>query len=374
MKKPLELYVHVPFCIRKCAYCDFLSMPSSPEQQKAYATALQKEIFSVGELPEYEVTTVFFGGGTPTVPDGGDLAAVLRLLRKRFCFGEAPEITLEANPGTLTKEKLMVYKEAGFNRLSIGCQSVHDTELKRLGRIHTFAEFLESYDLARSAGFSNISVDLMSGLPGQTRESWEQSLETVAKLEPEHISAYSLIVEPGTPFASMELDLPDEETERHMYGRTKELLEGFGYTQYEISNYAKEGFMCRHNVGYWKRAEYLGFGPGAASLFGNRRFSNTADMERYLRESAYPEQIRENEEQLSEQDCMEEFMFLGLRMNEGILEEEFQRQFHRRIDEVYKKVLEKYQAAGLLWRKGGRIGLTEEGVSVSNVVLADFLL
>lgn len=374
MKKNLELYVHIPFCIRKCAYCDFLSMASTREQQKQYQKALEREILAAGELPDYEVSTVFFGGGTPSVPDAEDLMRTMELLKRRFCFSEDAEITLEANPGTLTRRKLELYRQAGFNRISLGCQSVHDGELKLLGRIHSFEEFLESWQMTREAGFSNINVDLMSGLPGQTQESWEKSLTTIAQLNPEHISAYSLIVEPGTPFASRKLDLPDEETERKMYECTGEILGSFGYTQYEISNYAKPGLACRHNIGYWKRTEYLGFGPGAASLLDNCRFTNTTDVAQYLRDSGRPDQIRENQEQLSEKDCMEEFMFLGLRMNEGISEAEFEAQFRRTPDEIYGNVLEKYLTSGFLWRKNGRIGLTREGISVSNVVMSEFLL
>ena len=236
MKIPLELYIHIPFCIRKCDYCDFLSFSSTREQQKTYMKALKREIRASGTFPEHHVTTVFFGGGTPSVPEAERLAEVLELLKDRFQFDQDAEITLEANPGTLSEEKLRVYREAGFNRLSLGCQSVHSEELKQLGRIHTYEEFLESFSMARKLGFSNINVDLMSGLPGQSLKSYEESLRTIAKLEPEHISAYSLIVEPGTPFAERNLDLPDEETERRMYDRTGEILGEYGYTQYEISN------------------------------------------------------------------------------------------------------------------------------------------
>lgn len=374
MKTPLELYLHIPFCIRKCAYCDFLSFASGRERQKEYKKALEREIRAVGRIPDYEIATVFFGGGTPSVPDAEDLFEIMELLKSRFTFSEDAEITLEANPGTLNRGKAETYRSAGFNRLSLGCQSVHEEELKSLGRIHTYREFLESYDMAREAGFSNISVDLMSGIPGQTPESWEKSLVEIAGKRPEHISAYSLIVEPGTPFASMKLNLPDEDTERKMYDMTGEILGSFGYRQYEISNYARPGYECRHNIGYWKRTEYLGFGPGAASLLKGCRFTNTADMQRYLDNSGHPEKIRENTEHLSEKDCMEEFMFLGLRMNEGISEPEFEKQFRRKIDEVYGEVLEKYLTSGFLWRKDGRIGLTGKGISVSNVVMADFLL
>lgn len=373
MRKPLELYVHIPFCVRKCDYCDFLSFPSSEEQQRGYMEALRKEILGSESRPEHLVTSVFFGGGTPSVPPAELTAEILELLRETFTFDSGAEITLEANPGTLTEEKLNIYRAAGFNRLSIGCQSVHDDELRQLGRIHTHQEFLDSFAMARNCGFTNINADLMSGLPGQSLEAYETSLRTVAALGPEHLSAYSLIVEPGTPFASRELELPDEETERKMYERTGEILGEYGYTQYEISNYAKPGYECRHNIGYWKRTDYLGFGPGAASLMENRRYSNTTEVKRYLAQSGHPENIREQVEQLTEQECMEEFMFLGLRMNQGISEQEFQRQFGKEIDAVYGNVMARYVSSGFLWRDRGAVGLTRQGISVSNTILAEFL-
>ena len=228
--------------------------------------------------------------------------------------------------------------------------------------------------LARDAGFANINVDLMSGLPEQSEEKWEESLRTIAELSPEHISAYSLIVEPGTPFAEQKLDLPDEDTEREMYARTAEILAEYGFFQYEISNYAKPGFACRHNIGYWKRTDYLGFGPSAASLFGNRRWTNTADRSLYLKACGALEKIREDEEILSRQDAMEEFMFLGLRMTQGISKAEFEEQFGKEIHAVYGGVLKKYKAMHLLQEHSGRLALTRDGISVSNVILADFLL
>ena len=228
-RKPLEVYVHIPFCIRKCAYCDFVSGPGTKAMQKEYEEALLAEINAAEETAESEVISVFFGGGTPSAVDAGMLAHVMEKLRSKYVFSEDAEITLEANPGTLDAEKLKCYRKSGFNRISIGCQAVHDEELKRLGRIHTFAEFQESFALARDAGFANINVDLMSGLPEQSEEKWEESLRTIAELSPEHISAYSLIVEPGTPFAEQKLDLPDEDTEREMYARTAEILAEYGF-------------------------------------------------------------------------------------------------------------------------------------------------
>lgn len=373
-RKPLELYVHIPFCIRKCAYCDFVSGPGTKAMQKEYEEALLAEINAAEEAAEREVITVFFGGGTPSAVEAGMLARVMEKLRSKYVFSEDAEITLEANPGTLDVEKLKCYRKSGFNRISIGCQSVHDEELRRLGRIHTFAEFQESFALARDAGFANINVDLMSGLPEQSEKKWEESLRTIAELSPEHISAYSLIVEPGTPFAEQKLDLPDEDTEREMYARTAEILAEYGFFQYEISNYAKPGFACRHNIGYWKRTDYLGFGPSAASLFGNRRWTNTADRSLYLKACGALEKIREDEEILSQQDAMEEFMFLGLRMTQGISTAEFEEQFGKEIHAVYGGVLKKYEAMHLLQEHSGRLALTRDGISVSNVILADFLL
>ena len=373
-RKPLELYVHIPFCIRKCAYCDFVSGPGTKAMQKAYEAALTAEIDAAEEASECEVSTVFFGGGTPSVVDAGMLARIMEKLRKKYVFSKNAEITLEANPGTLDEKKLNGYRKSGFNRISIGCQSVHDDELKRLGRIHTFAEFQESFALARAAGFTNINVDLMSGLPGQSKAKWEESLRTIAKLSPEHISAYSLIVEPGTLFAEQNLDLPDEETEREMYAETEKILAEYGFSRYEISNYAKPDYTCRHNIGYWNRTDYLGFGPSAASLFENRRWTNTADVAAYVKACGAPEKIREEEETLSMQDAMEDFMFLGLRMTGGISMAEFEKQFGKEIHAVYGEVLRKYEGMKLLQEHGGYLSLTRDGISVSNVILADFLL
>lgn len=375
-RQKLELYVHIPFCVKKCEYCDFLSAPCSGERQEAYFLALKEEIRKAAALVRGKcVSTLFFGGGTPSLAEGERIAELLRLIKSAFFFQEGAEVTLEANPGTLTEEKLSIYREAGINRLSIGCQSVHDSELRRLGRIHNFFQFQESYELARKAGFSNINVDLMSGLPEQSLERWEESLRTVAEMGPEHISAYSLIVEEGTPFyEEQELKLPDEDTERQMYWRTGEILGDYGFEQYEISNYAKPGFACRHNMGYWKRTNYLGFGIGAASLLDEERFSNERNMEKYLENSGSLEQIRQNRETLDEKDRIEETMILGLRMRQGVSIREFRENFGKSPDELYGQVMEKYISGGFLEEKDGYLRLTFRGIDVSNVILADFLL
>ena len=372
-KKPLELYIHVPFCVKKCDYCDFLSGPAGKERQAEYFQALQREVASVPDFPDREITTVFIGGGTPSVPDPALIGAVLDQIRNKVFMAPDAEITIEANPGTLYKEKLQIYLEHGINRLSLGLQSPQNRELKILGRIHTWEEFQESFFMARDAGFSNINIDLMSAIPDQTYEGWIHNLRTVAGLDPEHISAYSLIIEEGTPFASRTLNLPDEDAEYNMYEATAQILREYGFEQYEISNYAKKGRECRHNVGYWIRQDYLGFGLGASSLYGKERFANTQDMKKYLENSRTPEKIREKEPPLTREDEMAEFMFLGLRMTRGISKAEFERQFGSEIDAIYGDVLRKYKLMGLLLEENGRIFLSREGIHVSNSVMADFL-
>lgn len=371
-EKPFEIYVHIPFCVKKCEYCDFLSFRADCALQERYMRALLDEIDGL-PLWQREVSSVFIGGGTPSLIKPEQLGSVADKLKKKFTFTPDAEITIEANPGTLTSAGLKCYKNYGINRLSLGLQSVSDQELKMLGRIHTFQEFQESYECARKEGFSNINVDLMFALPGQTCESWKSSLRTVAELGPEHISAYSLIIEEGTPFAARNLELPDEETEYQMYEDTAEVLKEYGYLQYEISNYAKKGFACRHNIGYWKRTDYIGVGLGAASLFEAERFSNTSDLDEYLQLSSCPERIRKDCEQLSVRDEMTEFMILGLRMTEGVSEKEFVQQFGIHLMETYGNILNKYRHMGMIENNGDRWRFTRKGIHVSNRILADFL-
>ena len=371
---PMEIYIHIPFCIRKCDYCDFLSGPSGPEEQADYVQALLREIQAVEEGEGRSVSSIFIGGGTPSVLDERLLGDILREIRNRFKMEEDAEITIEVNPGTANIGKLQAYREMGINRLSIGLQSPEDRELKILGRIHNYGQFLETYQEARTVGFDNINIDLMSAIPDQTYEGWVKNLRTVAELEPEHISAYSLIVEEGTPFAARKLNLPDEDTEYNMYEATAQILKKYGFEQYEISNYARKGRECRHNVGYWTRQDYLGFGLGASSLYGKERFANTADMKKYLENSKNPEKIREKEPSLTREDEMAEFMFLGLRMTKGISKADFQRCFGCTIESVYGEVLEKYESMEMLLEKDGRIFLSREGIHVSNSIMAEFLL
>ena len=364
-KKPLELYIHIPFCIRKCAYCDFLSAPAALEVQEAYVGQLLQEIAASKKLSEdYEAVTVFFGGGTPGILKGELLCSILRALRDRFSVREDAEITVEANPGTVNRDKLVQYREAGVNRISFGLQSADNQELKLLGRIHTWEQFLESFQLARETGFRNINVDLMSALPGQTTESVHRTLERVLALSPEHISAYSLILEEGTPFYKRyeghpEL-LPSEEEERQMYYDTRDRLCACGYEHYEISNFAKPGYTCRHNLGYWERRDYKGFGLGAASLLENVRYTNQTDLTEYLKGN-----FAGTEDPLTEQAVREEYFFLGLRKMEGVEP--------GRYREHYEERIQRLQAQQLLEEKDGRIRLTERGTDVSNYVMAQFL-
>ena len=405
-KRELELYVHIPFCVKKCAYCDFLSAPAGEREIHAYTDALIHEIRARGENhKDYRVRTVFLGGGTPSVLSGGDAARIFRALKKSFDIAENPEITLEVNPGTVTEEKTAAWKNAGINRISIGLQSVNDRELKMLGRIHTFREFLNTWKLVRRAGFNNVSIDLISAIPGQTVQSWERTLRTVAELGPEHISAYSLIIEEGTPFYTLYGDgkenagdssfppLPDEDEDREIYQRTASVLNEYGYHRYEISNYAREGYECRHNLGYWERKEYLGLGLGASSLIRECRFHNTADMEKYMHvygsggkaaegkknsasscmKTEEQNSTLEEIEKLSVEDQMEEFMFLGLRKTAGISPEDFRRSFDRNIMDVYGEKLIKLEKQGLIRNSGARIRLTERGTDISNYVFSEFI-
>ncbi len=380
-KADLGIYVHFPFCARKCDYCDFVSMVGSPDEQAYYIRVLKKEIRSFEALENlYLVRTVFFGGGTPSIMDTVQLERVMEQLREQYEFAEDAEITIECNPGTLTEEKLQRYREMGINRLSIGLQSTHNEELKVLGRIHSYEDFLESYRLARKVGFQNINVDLMSGLPGQSVEAWDDVLRTVVALNPEHVSAYSLSIEEGTPFyeryASTKgrLLLPKEKEERDMYHMTKEILEEAGYHRYEISNYAKKGRECRHNMIYWTGGEYVGFGLGAYSYLGGRRFGNPRNKQEYWESARSAYQNYKATPPQTEKATMEEFMFLGLRMMRGVSTREFEEKFHVPFQEVYGEPVRKMLAQGFLEEDGSWIRFTDKGIDVSNRLLVDFLL
>lgn len=377
----------------------------------SYIKKLQEEIAYYGaQYGEYQVSSIFFGGGTPTILEGYQLAAILETVKEHFNITTDAEITVECNPGTLTAGKAEKLVQAGFNRLSMGLQSADDRELHLLGRIHNFAQFLESYDLARKAGFQNINVDLMSALPGQTLKSWQDTLQKVTALRPEHISAYSLIIEEGTPFYERFAEderireegghprlLPEEDVERQMYELTETFLHTKGYERYEISNYAKPGYECRHNCGYWTRKDYLGLGLGASSLVEHQRFQNTSDLKTYLEQEYLPQcegqheriaetiQLQEETgltqtghhihiETLDKKSEMEEFMFLGLRLMAGISRQQFEKKFQVTLNSVYGEGLRKLKGEQLIEEVAGYVRLTEHGIDVSNYVLAEFLL
>ena len=487
MEQNLSLYLHIPFCVRKCLYCDFLSGPQSADVQEQYVEALCREIQETSpEYREYQVVSVFIGGGTPSVLLPEQTIRIMETLKSCFTLTDTCEISMEMNPGTVTPEKMNAYRACGINRISIGLQSANDEELKALGRIHTCADFQKAYEMAVEAGFTNINVDLMSAIPEQTLKSYQETLQKVLALQPQpvHISAYSLIVEEGTPFYEQELNLPDEETERRMYEITDDILRKAGYHRYEISNYAKAGKECVHNKVYWQRGNYLGLGIGSASLIQNVRFHNVTDISSYVnlilgensigneienagkehgekfqaekdclkkgnaekdclkksnaekeclkksnagkndlnKENAEKEQVekltaekeqvekvnaeienvkkdnieknsaeegnaeknnmesgnaacpdknmigmakklREDVQELPVEEQMEEFMFLGLRMMEGVSERKFFENFGRRFEEVFPRVIEKHEKLGLLEVIGedaGKIEIKEE--------------
>lgn len=396
----ISVYVHIPFCIKKCGYCDFLSYPLGglSEQYPSCQTAGGEGVPDIyfrrllGEIQEESsryaervVSSIFIGGGTPSLLSGRQIIALMDILHKSFKIDPDAEITIEANPGTLEKEKITNYRNAGINRMSLGLQSSYDSELQCLGRIHKYEDFLRSFDLAKEGGFQNINVDLMSGLPGQTLDHWEQTLRKVSELEPEHVSAYGLIIEEGTPFyekygtesAAGTAALPSEEEERDMYHMTSTVLSEYGYQQYEISNYARKGYACRHNIGYWIRENYVGFGLGASSMVDNVRWKNTSVMKEYIEGTATDnnlsgQDVKREITVLSIQEQMEEYMFLGLRMNRGVSEEEFFDSFGKPMKKIYGSWIDKMVNEKLLSRSG-RICLTKKGRDLANYVMAGFL-
>ncbi|MDO5155670.1 MAG: radical SAM family heme chaperone HemW [Eubacteriales bacterium] len=403
--KDLSLYVHIPFCKAKCHYCDFLSFGGMDyAMQREYVDALCKEIAAYRAVAQdYMIRTIFFGGGTPSYIEANLIVQIMDTIQSTFTVASDAEITMEGNPDSLLLDKLKVYAQAGVNRLSIGLQSVHNEMLAKLGRVHSYEQFLEAFQNAREAGFQNINVDVMSGLPGETMESYMDTLQKVIALQPEHISAYSLIVEEDTPLSENEalLDtIPSEEEDRAMYAKTKKLLLEHGYYRYEISNYAKSGFACKHNQVYWTGGEYLGVGLSAASYMTvysaegqgkSLRFHGVEDIREYigrfsrcegmwgLGEEILYEFVRDFYRDLHfcrRKDEMEEFMFLGLRMMEGVSKTEYRKRFGVEMEFTYGAVLEKYKKQGLLLEDatGDRVFLSEQGIDVSNVVMADFML
>ncbi|ELC8456632.1 TPA: radical SAM family heme chaperone HemW [Clostridium perfringens] len=374
----ISLYIHIPFCAQKCLYCDFPSFARKDHLRKAYIEALNKEIISLREKHNnLEINTIFIGGGTPSVLEADELECLLKEVAK-LNMAKDIEYSMECNPGNLTEEKLEVMKKYGVNRISMGLQAKQDNLLKGLGRIHNYKTFKENFLLAKKVGFNNINVDLMFGLPNQRLNEWEETLREIISLEPAHISAYSLIIEEGTAFYNLyendKLKLPTEEEERKMYHLAKKILEENGFNQYEISNYAKEGKECRHNLAYWNMDNWIGVGSAAASYINGKRIKNISSVEEYINSINEKGEAVEEIINNSKNDNMEEFMFMGLRKINGIDENEFKNRFSMNINDVYGEILNKYIDEGLLIRESGRIFLSEKGIEISNIIMADFLL
>ena len=381
--KKLELYVHIPFCEEKCRYCDFLSFRADEGEKKAYVNQLIEEIKAQGQnYSDYLVSSIFIGGGTPTTLNGIWILDIMNAIRENFMVETDAEVSIECNPGTLSKSKIIHIKKAGINRISFGLQSSIEEELKELGRIHTYKDFLQSYQLAREYGFTNINVDLMSGLPNQTIDSYKTTLKRVCALKPEHISAYSLIIEPDTPFfdkyGSEEgiMLLPDENIDREMYALTKNILREHGYERYEISNYAKPGRECRHNIGYWTGVSYLGLGVGASGYVMNRRFHVESDYRKYMSVKMQQDitPLYCDLEELDIKANMEEFMFLGLRLTRGVSRHEFNERFGVDMFEVFDRQIKRNMMLKLMEYNSPNLRLTEKGLDLSNMVMSDFLL
>lgn len=383
--KRLGIYVHIPFCAKKCNYCDFYSLASGEDEKKAYVEALKREIREVSKNvnDEYRVYTIYFGGGTPSIIKAEYIKEILDEIKAGFKLyedGFFPEITIECNPKTVDIEKLLVYKEAGINRISLGLQSTDDDELRLLGRIHTYEDFLDSYDMVRKSGFTNVNIDLMSAIPKQKISTYERSLDELIKLNSEHISSYSLIIEEGTNFyqkysenAPLVRDLPSEEEDRAMYELTLERLKEAGYKRYEVSNYAKDGYCSRHNTSYWERVPYLGFGVGASSLLESERYDNVAYLKEYIKNAGIND-IRRNITKLSLRDEMSEFMFLGLRLTDGVSKTNFSQNFTFTVEEIFGDIIKKHINNKLLIDNGEFLMLSARGLDISNYVLSDFLL
>ena len=388
-KKPLALYLHIPFCARKCAYCDFLSFPSGVEQKIAYMAKLREELewrsrdFQKGQ---YEVLSLFIGGGTPSAVPYEEIEKTMEVIRNCYPIYSDWEASIECNPESASKEALDAYQRSGINRLSFGLQSTQEEELRFLGREHQFSTFLTAYQEARKLGFKNISIDLMNGIPLQTPESYKKTLKNISLLKPEHLSIYNLIIEKGTRFYALakegKLPIPSEEELLEMDALTKEWTGKMGMSPYEVSNYAKEGFFSVHNYGYWSNVPYLGFGIHASSSFQHKRWKNTNKLPLYLSlpfldEKSHPsieEQLCEDVQVLTKEEEMEEFFYLGLRRTAGVSEIDFVKRFSVDMHKIFGAVLEKQCKEGYLLHDNAHYRFTEVGLNLSNVLLAEFLL
>lgn len=373
--KEMSLYIHIPFCKQKCLYCDFPSYAGKESLINEYIRALNEEILR--KCSKYKIASIFVGGGTPSYLNEINLESLLKTINL-LDFKDDFEFTIECNPGTLNEEKLVLMKNYNVNRISMGLQTTNDNILKEIGRIHSFEEFKKNYNQARKAGFENINVDLMFGLPNQSMKDWKVSLEDVMSLEPDHISAYSLIIEEGTCFYNLynndKLNIPNEEEERSMYLFTKGFLKDYGYNQYEISNYAKVNKECFHNKVYWKCNEYLGLGVSASSFVDEKRFKNIDDIKIYIEKINNNEDVTEEIHVNNINDDMEEFMFMGLRMIEGINLKIFKKRFGKDVFDIYDEVIKNNIKKGLLVVDSEKLYLSEKGIELSNYVMSDFIL
>ena len=373
--KELGIYVHIPFCKRKCAYCDFISFSEKARLIEKYVEALKREInkCKIGK-EDYMVKTIYFGGGTPSFIESKYIVEILEVIKEKFNISKNAEITIEINPGTVTEEKLKDYYDVGINRISFGLQSTNSQLLKLVGRIHSYSSFLEGYNLARKTGFKNINVDLMIGLPVQTLKDVQKDLSRIIELNPEHVSVYSLILEEGTrieeKIKNKELYLPSEKLERKMYWEVKNKLEEAGYIHYEISNFAKPGYESKHNLSCWNQEEYLGFGLAAHSYFNNVRYSNTDDFEEYF---DWPENSKIIHERQTDEDRQKEFMLLGLRKIEGVAISDFKNKFIENPIYLYRESLNKLVTQGLIKIDIDSIKLTDRGIDLANLVWEEFV-
>ena len=376
--KTIGLYIHIPFCRQKCLYCDFPSWAGKEGQMQGYVDALTKEIENRGKAySDRKVSSVFFGGGTPTTLSVPMLEQLMQAVFESWDIAEDAEITTEANPGTLDGEMAAALKKMGFNRLSMGVQAWQNRLLKDLGRIHTMEAFQENYKAVREAGFENVNTDLMFALPNQTMADWQETVRNIVALHPEHISAYSLILEEGTPFFDRyekgELEPAAEELDREMYHWAVDYLAKMGYGQYEISNFAKKGRQSRHNRIYWQAEEYLGMGLGAHSYMEGERFHNRYDLQEYIDANGEVSLLKEDVEVIAEEDALAEFMFLGLRLTEGVSFARFRERFGQEMKNIYGRQIEELVRDGLLKEDEIGIRLTARGVDISNVVFEKFL-
>lgn len=376
--KELGIYIHIPFCKQKCSYCDFISFANKEEYVEQYINALKEEIKNT-TYNNYDIDTIYIGGGTPSFINSKNIIEILELVKEKFNVKNNAEITIEVNPGTINKEKLEDYVKAGINRISIGLQSTNDKILKNIGRIHTCQEFLNTYNLARSVGINNINVDLMLALPNQTLEDLKTSVDEIIKLQPEHISVYSLILEEGTLMEKLvnekKIELPSEEIERQMYWEVKEKLESNGYEHYEISNFSKKGFESKHNLNCWNQKEYIGFGLAAHSYVDNKRFCNTSNIKQYInniQNKDYKNNIEICEIQ-SEEDKKKEYMLLALRKIDGVNIQDFKNKFVDNPIYLFHKELEKLVKEDLVEIDLNNIKLTPKGLDLANLVWEEFV-